>query len=50
LAVAANGGGSIVTWTAEVELADPSEEKQILPILTEGYAGALVRLKEVAES
>lgn len=50
LTVAANGDGSIVTWTAQVELADPSQEEQILPMLTDGYAAALVRLKEVAES
>jgi mxaD protein len=50
LVVQANAGGSVVTWTAEVELADPSQEKRILPMLDEGYAAALVRLKEVAES
>jgi mxaD protein len=50
IAVQANGGGSVVSWTADVELADPSHEKQILPMLDEGYAAALARLKEVAES
>lgn len=50
LAVEANGDGSVVTWTAEVELADPSQEKQILPMLDEGYAAALARLKEVVEN
>lgn len=49
LAVAANGGGSRVVWDAEIEFADPAEEKQILPMLTEGYAAALQRLKEVVE-
>lgn len=50
LAVAPNGDGSLVSWTAEVELADPSQEGRILPMLTDGYASALARLKEVAES
>jgi mxaD protein len=50
LVVQANGGGSVVTWTAEVELADPAQEERIQPMLTEGYAAALARLKEVAES
>jgi mxaD protein len=50
LTVQANGDSSVVRWTAAVELADPSQEEQILPMLTEGYAAALARLKEVAES
>jgi uncharacterized protein YndB with AHSA1/START domain len=50
LAVQANGNGSVVRWRAEVELANPSQERQILPMLDEGYAAALARLKEVAES
>jgi carbon monoxide dehydrogenase subunit G len=50
LTVLANGSGSVVSWTAEVELADPSHESQILPMLDEGYAAALARLKGVVES
>jgi mxaD protein len=50
LVVHANGDGSVVSWTAEVELADPAHERQILPMLDEGYAAALVRLKEVVET
>jgi uncharacterized protein YndB with AHSA1/START domain len=50
LSVAVNGDGSVVRWTAEVELADPSQEEQVLPMLTEGYAAALARLREVVES
>jgi carbon monoxide dehydrogenase subunit G len=50
LIVQPNGGGSVVSWTAEVELADPAHERQILPMLDEGYAAALARLKEVLES
>ena len=50
LAVHANGGGTVVRWTAEVEPADAAQEEQLLPMLTEGYAAALARLKEVAES
>jgi uncharacterized protein YndB with AHSA1/START domain len=49
LAVTANGDGSAVAWNAEVVFADPTQQEQIVPILTEGYAAALANLKEVVE-
>jgi mxaD protein len=50
LAVVADGdGGSRVLWQAEVEFADPSHEAQFLPMLEQGYAEALQRLKEAVE-
>lgn len=51
LAVEPNGhGGSRVVWNAEVEIAEPGQEAQMLDMLRQGYAGALQRLKEVAEA
>jgi carbon monoxide dehydrogenase subunit G len=49
LAVEPNGGASRVVWNAEIEFADPAQEAQMLDMLRQGYAGALQRLKEVAE-
>jgi uncharacterized protein YndB with AHSA1/START domain len=39
-----------VVWNAEIEFAEPGHEAQFLPMLDQGYAGALQRLKEVVES
>jgi Polyketide cyclase / dehydrase and lipid transport len=39
-----------VVWNAEIEFAEPGQEAQFLPMLEQGYAGALQRLKEVVES
>lgn len=51
LAVESNGhGGSRVVWKAEIDFADSAQEAQLLDLLQQGYAGALQRLKEVAES
>ena len=41
---------SRVVWNAEIEFADRAQEAQFLPMLDQGYAGALQRLKEVVES
>jgi carbon monoxide dehydrogenase subunit G len=49
VAVETNGHGTRVVWTAEVEFADGIQESQVLPMLRQGYAAALQRLKEVAE-
>jgi uncharacterized protein YndB with AHSA1/START domain len=51
LAVQRHGeGGSRVVWTAELEFGDPRDEQQFLPMLEQGYAGALQRLKETVEN
>jgi uncharacterized protein YndB with AHSA1/START domain len=51
LAVEQNGhGGSRVVWNAEIDFVDGIQEAQVLPMLRQGYAAALQRLKEVAES
>jgi uncharacterized protein YndB with AHSA1/START domain len=50
LRVEPNGDGARVVWNAEIEFAEPAQEAQLLPMLEQGYAGALQRLKEVAES
>jgi uncharacterized protein YndB with AHSA1/START domain len=51
LAVEQNGhGGSRVVWNAEVDFVDGIQEARVLPMLRQGYAAALQRLKEVAES
>lgn len=51
LAVESDGdGGARVLWNAEVVFDDPVEEAHMLGMLREGYAEALRRLKEVAES
>jgi uncharacterized protein YndB with AHSA1/START domain len=50
LGVVANGGGARVVWTAEVDFADREQEAQLLDMLRRGYAAALQRLKEVAET
>ena len=51
LAVEPDGdGGSRVRWNAEVEFPDPGQEVEFLPMLEQGYAAALERLKETAES
>ena len=39
-----------VFWIAEIEFAEPGQEAQFLPMLEQGYAGALQRLKEVVEA
>ena len=50
LAVEADGDGrSRVRWNAEVEFADADREAEFLPMLEQGYASALHRLKETAE-
>jgi uncharacterized protein YndB with AHSA1/START domain len=43
-------GRSRVVWNAEVEFGDPAREAQFLPMLEQGYAGALQRLKEAVEA
>lgn len=43
-------GGSRVLWNAELEFADPAQETQFLGMLEQGYADALLRLKEAVES
>lgn len=50
LRVEPNGDGARVVWNAEIEFAVPGQEAQFLPMLEQGYAGALQRLKEVLES
>jgi carbon monoxide dehydrogenase subunit G len=50
LNVEPNGDGARVVWNAEIEFAEPGQEAQFLPMLEQGYAGALQRLKEVLES
>jgi mxaD protein len=50
LAVDAAGQGSRVVWKAEIEFADPAQETQMADMLRQGYAAALRRLKEVAET
>jgi carbon monoxide dehydrogenase subunit G len=50
LAVNTDGEGSRVVWNAEIEFAEAAQEAQMLDILRQGYAAALRRLKEVAES
>jgi ketosteroid isomerase-like protein/uncharacterized protein YndB with AHSA1/START domain len=45
LAVTGNGAGSHVAWDAEVEFADPAQEKQLLPLLERGYGAALEALR-----
>jgi carbon monoxide dehydrogenase subunit G len=50
LSVEPNGDGARVAWNAEIEFAEPGQEAQFLPLLEQGYAGALQRLKEVVES
>ena len=50
LRVEPNGDGARVVWNAEIEFTEPAQEAQFLPMLEQGYAGALQRLKEVAES
>ena len=50
LTVEPEGEGSRVVWKAEIEFAEPNQEAQFLGMLEQGYAGALQRLKEVAES
>jgi mxaD protein len=49
LTVEGNGDGSTVAWRSQVELADPMQDEQVLPMLRQGYAAALSRLKEVVE-
>jgi carbon monoxide dehydrogenase subunit G len=50
LAVEPDGhGSSRVVWSAEIDFADTSHEPEMLPMLRQGYAAALQRLKEVAE-
>jgi len=49
LAVAPNGAGSQVTWSAEIEFAAPEDEAAFLPLLEQGYAAALERLKRRLE-
>jgi uncharacterized protein YndB with AHSA1/START domain len=50
LSVEPNGNGARVVWNAEIEFAEPGQQAQFLPMLEQGYAGALQRLKEVAEA
>lgn len=50
LAVNDADGGARVDWTAEVEFADKQQESQILPMLEQGYAGALQALKRHVEA
>jgi uncharacterized protein YndB with AHSA1/START domain len=50
VAVEPNGhGGSRAVWNAEVEFVDGIQEANVLPMLRQGYAATLQRLKEVAE-
>jgi uncharacterized protein YndB with AHSA1/START domain len=50
LSVEPHDDGSRVVWNAEIEFAEPGQEAQFLPMLEQGYAGALQRLKDVVES
>jgi uncharacterized protein YndB with AHSA1/START domain len=51
LAVEENRNGSArVVWNAEIVFADPAQEAQLADMLRQGYAAALQRLKEVAET
>jgi carbon monoxide dehydrogenase subunit G len=50
LNVEPTGDGARVLWNAEIEFAEPSQEAQFLPMLEQGYAGALQRLKEAVEA
>jgi uncharacterized protein YndB with AHSA1/START domain len=43
-------GGARVVWKAEIEFTDPTQEAQMLDMLRQGYAEALRRLREVAET
>jgi ketosteroid isomerase-like protein/uncharacterized protein YndB with AHSA1/START domain len=49
LAVTEDGAGSHVTWDAEIEFAVAEQEAQLLPMLEQGYAEALERLKQRLE-
>ena len=49
LSVEPNGDGARVVWNAEIQFAEPAQASQFLPMLEQGYAGALLRLKEVVE-
>jgi ketosteroid isomerase-like protein len=46
LAVVPNEAGSHVTWDAEIEFGAADQERQFLPLLEQGYAAALERLKQ----
>jgi hypothetical protein len=50
LIVEAANGGARVEWTAEVEFANEEQEAQFLPMLEQGYAGALQALKVHVEA
>jgi uncharacterized protein YndB with AHSA1/START domain len=50
LRVEPHGARARVVWNAEVEFAEHGQEAQFLPMLEQGYAGALQRLKEVVEA
>jgi uncharacterized protein YndB with AHSA1/START domain len=50
LRVEPHDGAARVVWNVELEFAEPAQQAQFLPLLEQGYAGALQRLKEVAES
>jgi uncharacterized protein YndB with AHSA1/START domain len=49
LRVEESHAGARVDWTAEVEFADAEQEAQLLPMLEQGYAGALQALKSHLE-
>jgi ketosteroid isomerase-like protein len=49
LAVTGNGAGAHVSWEAELEFADQTQEAQLLPLLDQGYAAALEALRGCLE-
>lgn len=50
LAVEPHGEATRVVWNAEIEFTDPGQATRLMPMLEQGYAAALQRLKETAES
>ena len=50
LSVTGNGAGTRVAWESELEFADPAQEAQVMPLLEQGYAGALESLKRRLET
>jgi Polyketide cyclase / dehydrase and lipid transport len=49
VAVLPADSGAHVVWDADVEFAEPEQEAQFLPVLQQGYGGALQALKQHVE-
>jgi uncharacterized protein YndB with AHSA1/START domain len=49
VSVEPHDGGSRVVWDSEIEFADEAQESQFLPMLEQGYAGAMQALKQQLE-